>query len=259
MPLPTSLQNQIASTLLNTKSLPVSQHWLQTYCNSINPSSNAVPLQALVHTALYRILHSDIQDTLSIDRTLPTDVFNPAIKERVIAGVAIPVQVVDIDDIGSSAWNQIEAIERVERGEAVRGREIIRTVNMDGPNGLEEGGNNNNNNNRNNGNGSTISSSTGPYRLILQDSVGTRVVGVELKSIDGIALGKLSIGAKIILRNVTVARGIILLVPDSVTVLGGKIESLDRDWRESRKNRLEQRLAQAERPQAQVNGQIRID
>ena len=238
-----SLQNQIALTLLKTKSLPVSQNWLWTFCSSINASRN-VPLQALVHTAVYRVLHSDIQDTLSTDRTsslLPTDVFNPAVKERELAG-PIPVQVLDIDDIGASAWNQVESIERVERGEAVRGREIVRAVNVDDHNGLE-------NNNTANGDASNAAdgiSSRGPHRLILQDAAGTKAVAVELKSIDGIAIGKLSIGSKMILRNVTVARGIALLVPESVTVLGGKIEMLDREWTESRKDRLLERLAQSE-------------
>jgi hypothetical protein len=38
------------------------------------------------------------------------------------------VQVLDIEDIGTSLWSQIEAIERVERGEAIHGREIVRTI-----------------------------------------------------------------------------------------------------------------------------------
>lgn len=177
------------------------------------------------------------------------DIFDPAVKERKIQG-PVPVQVLDIDDIGTSLWSQVEAIERVERGEAVRGREIVRTVNVDDPEGLENGNNNNNHNatttNTANGSGGG-GNSNGPHRLILQDAAGTRAVGIELKSIDGIGIGKLPIGAKMVLRNLTVARGMLLLTPDCVTLLGGKIEALDHEWKNTRKARLLERIADAER------------
>lgn len=147
------------------------------------------------------------------------------------------MQVLDIEDIGSSLWSQVEAIERVERGEAIRGREIVRTVNVGEDSEDRANSHNNSNNNNagvNNGNGNSY----GPHRLILQDAAGTRTVGIELKRISDISIGKLSIGAKLILRNATVARGMVLLTPDCASVLGGKIESMDRAWKESRKARL---------------------
>ena len=85
-------------------------------------------------------------------------------------------------------------------------------------------------------------SSNGPHRLVLQDAASTNAVGIELKPVDGIRIGKLPIGAKMILRNMTVARGMLLLTPDCVTVLGGKIESLDQEWRRMRKTRLLERV-----------------
>jgi len=53
-----------------------------------------------------------------------------------------------------------------------------------------------------------------------------------------IGQGGLSIGAKMVLRNVTVARGMVMLEPGAVAILGGKIESMDRIWREKRKSSL---------------------
>lgn len=173
-------------------------------------------------------------------------------KERRLSYL-IPVQVLDIEDIGTSVWSQVEAIERVERGEAVRGREIIRTVNVDDREVLG-----NSNGNANNNNAATASgmggSSSGPHRLILQDAANTMVVGIELKSVDGIGIGKLPIGAKMILRSVTVARGMALLVPDSVTILGGKIESLDQEWKGTRKARLLERLQTEENTNGETTG-----
>lgn len=146
---------------------------------------------------------------------------------------SIPVQVLDIEDIGTSIWSQVEAIERVERGEAVRGREIIRAVNVgdeqqDGTPNAAGNGNGSNN----------ASESNGPHRLILQDAKGTRAVGIEMARVSGIKIGDLPIGAKLLLRNAIVARGMILLTPESVAVLGGRIDAMDQAWKDGRKGRL---------------------
>lgn len=127
----------------------------------------------------------------------------------------------------------MEAIERVERGEAIRGREIVRTVNV-GEDSEAAAAENNSNQNAGGGGGD----SNGPHRLILQDAAGTRAVGVEFAKVNGIGLGKLAIGAKVVVRDVTVARGLVMLTPESCVVLGGKIEGLDVQWREGRKERL---------------------
>lgn len=127
----------------------------------------------------------------------------------------------------------MEAIERVERGEAIRGREIVRTVNV-GEDSEAAAAENNSNQNAGGGGGD----SNGPHRLILQDAAGTRAVGLEFAKVNGIGLGKLAIGAKVVVRDVTVARGLVMLTPESCVVLGGKIEGLDVQWREGRKERL---------------------
>ncbi|KAE8357637.1 hypothetical protein BDV27DRAFT_170322 [Aspergillus caelatus] len=234
-------EEQIALQLLSSKSLPVSAAWLNNFVASTAHQRN-VPLSALTQTALFRILASDFRDSLSTrtpSSLLPVDIFDPTVQERRLQG-SIPVQVLDIEDIGTSIWSQVEAIERVERGEAIRGREIVRTINVDeDPEQSAEGTG-----------GNTASAqletgnSNGPHRLVVQDAAGTKAVAIELKRVSGISLGKLPIGAKLLLRNATVARGMMLLTPESVTLLGGKIDSLDQTWREGRKERLIARITE---------------
>lgn len=230
---------QIAAQILSTKSLCVSSSWLNKFLAS---SQRNVPTSALFKTALFRVLASDIRWSLAPNPTslFPVDISDPAVQERRLPG-PIPVQVLDIEDIGASLWSQVEAIERVERGEAVRGREIIRTLNVDDDN---EGGENGSSNNTGTaGTPSTSGSSgSGPHRLILQDVYGTKAVAIEMQPIEGISLEKLPIGAKILLRNAAVARGLVLLNPTCSTLLGGKIEALDKSWKEGRKARLLQRI-----------------
>ncbi|KAL3250185.1 hypothetical protein ABHI18_011344 [Aspergillus niger] len=228
----TNPHDHIATHLLTTKSLPVSPTWLTTFLSSTS-TSRTIPLSALTQTALFRILTSDIRDSLSTSNPstlLPTDIFNPAIQERRL-NAPIPLQVLDIEDIGTSLWSQVEAIERVERGEAIRGREIVRTVNVGEDSEAAD-----------NNNAAGGGESNGPHRLILQDAAGTRAVGLEFARVSGIGLGKLAIGAKVVVRDVTVARGMVMLTPESCVVLGGRIEGLDIQWREGRKKRLLQRI-----------------
>ncbi|KAL5337337.1 DUF1767-domain-containing protein [Aspergillus crustosus] len=233
-------QDQLATHLLQNKSLPVSSAWLQTF---LTTQQRNIHISALTQTAFFRILNSDIRESLTSrnpSSILPVDIFAPTVQERRLTG-PIPLQVLDIEDIGTSIWNQVEAIERVERGEAVRGREIVRTVNLgdddqDGtntrPNGTANAG----------GANANASDSNGPHRLILQDAKGTRAVGIEMARIIGVGVNTLPIGAKLTLRNATVARGMILLTPESVTLLGGKIEAMDKAWKTGRKARLLEKI-----------------
>ncbi|OOF96738.1 hypothetical protein ASPCADRAFT_4778 [Aspergillus carbonarius ITEM 5010] len=235
----TTPQAQIAAHLQNTKSLAVSPAWLNSFVSSSTALQRNIPLSALTQTVLFRILASDFRHSLATGNPsslLPIDIFDPTVQERRLQG-PIPVQVLDIEDIGASLWSQVEAIERVERGEAIRGREIVRTVNVGEDN--EEGAAGANAND-------TGNASNGSHRLILQDAAGTRAVGIELVRVNGVALNKLSIGAKLVLLNATVARGMILLTPECTTVLGGKIEGMDQAWKEGRKARLVASIAGTE-------------
>ena len=89
--------------------------------------------------------------------------------------------------------------------------------------------------------------SKGPFRLLLQDWRGTRVYGFDMKSVERIGMtppSHMGIGCKILLkRGCKVARGVVLLEPAMVNVMGGKIESLDKPWREGREARLRAEVA----------------
>lgn len=233
---------QIAAQILSTKSLSVSPTWLNAFLSSSGTTQRSVPPSALAKTAMFRLMASDIRDSLSKHRScvLPIDIYDPNVQERRLQG-SIPVQVLDIEDIGTSLWSQIEAIERVERGEAIRGREVVRTIAVDGD---QETAESNANNGTATGVGNTYTNNGhGPHRLVLQDAAGTVAVGVEIQNTEGISLDKLAIGAKLLIRNPTVARGMVLLSPGCVTVLGGKIEAMDTPWRQGRKSRLLQSTA----------------
>lgn len=147
------------------------------------------------------------------------------------------MQILAIEDISKSRWEQIEAIEAQERGETTRGREIIRVVaDEEGENGQGQAAagprGNSQNQNQNMGGGSS-----GPHKLVLQDMKGQTVFAFEMKKIPKVEVG-MSIGTKMVLKNVLIARGMVVLEPERVVVLGGKIDALHRAWVENRKKNL---------------------
>ena len=143
----------------------------------------------------------------------------------------IAVQVLAVEDMSKSRWEQIEAIEALERGEGTKGREIIRVT------ATEEG---------NEESSGVAARGGGPHKLALQDALGSRVYGIELKGVEGVGVG-MSMGCKMILKNVVVARGMVLLEPGTVTVVGGKIEGLHKAWKEGRKAELRAAIEAGER------------
>lgn len=66
---------------------------------------------------------------------------------------------------------------------------------------------------------------------------GQTVFAFELKKVPKIEVG-MSIGTKMVLKNVLIARGMVMLEPDKVVVLGGKIDVLHKAWVENRKKEL---------------------
>ena len=141
------------------------------------------------------------------------------------------VQVLQVEDMSKSRWEQIEAIEALERGEGTKGREIIRVA------PAEENEDTEANTNR----------GGGPHKLLLQDAKGARIYGIELRSVEGLGLG-MSIGAKLVLKNASVARGVVLLEPTNTMFLGGKIEELHKAWKENRKSDLRAAIEANEQP-----------
>jgi len=214
---------------LRSKNVPPTPEWLRSFMPSIRLNT---PLVALQKTALFRLLTTDI--TQSIQATSPSSILpagasDPQTRERTLAG-PIVVQVLDVEDIGRSRWSQVEAIEAQERGETTKGREIIRVV-------ADESNTD-----------STVpetTASAGPHKLLLQDAKGSKMYGMELESVNGIGV-QMSIGSKLILRNVVVARGVMLLAPKSVELLGGKIAAWDEKWRKERKEDLKRKAGMSD-------------
>lgn len=227
-----NLAQEIRSHLA-AKGLVPNQQWL----NSFITSTTQTP--TIKQTAWFQLLRTDITRTLerSKDTEFPEDILNGQMKERRLRG-PIAVQVLDIEDIGKSKWSQVEALEAEERGETRKGHEIIRVV----PGETD----NNGTDNGTAGMHQQTSPSSGPHKLTLQDTRGSLIFGFEMNRIDGINLAKLDIGAKLLLRDITVARAVVLLDPRNCTLLGGKIEAMHNDWKAGRKERLKLQ-AQAER------------
>ncbi|KAK5114741.1 hypothetical protein LTR62_002315 [Meristemomyces frigidus] len=207
---------------LTSKGTPPSPDWLQSFLPTIKLNT---PIIALQKTALFRILATDL--TTSLDKSslvlLPATATTPAFKEQTIRG-PLTVQVLDIEDIGHSRWSQVESIEAQERGETTKGREVIRVV----PDEEADAAIN-----------TTQPASPGPHKLLLQDAAGTKIYAMELSSINGLNM-QMTIGTKIVLRDVLVARGMLLLEGRTVQMLGGKVEVWEKKWREERKGRLTQ-------------------
>ena len=177
----TALQTALSSALITRYSLPASATWLTHFLSSTRQPHP--PLPALTSTAHFRILASDLTTSLSSDHAatlLPRDISNVATKELRLPG-PVAVQILDIQDVGSSKWSQVEAIERVERGEEVRGREVIRTVaaleesdegDAGGGGGRGRGRGSGANANANQAT-SASKRSQGPHKVVLQDAAGS--------------------------------------------------------------------------------------
>lgn len=218
---------QISAQLTATKSLTPSNRWLSTFLTTQRPTT---PVPALTQTACFRLLASDITKSLTTaSLCFPQDVHNANVKECRLTG-SIAVQVLAVEDMSKSRWEQIEAIEALERGEGTKGREIIRVAATDEDDGA----------------GATVQKGGGPHKLLLQDAAGRRVYGIELKGLEGVGLG-MSMGCKMVLKNALVARGVVLLEPATTTVLGGKIEELHKAWKEGRKAELKAAIEANER------------
>lgn len=214
------------STHLASKHLKPTQAWLNSFLSTIRAST---PLPALQKTALFRLLATDLTTSLqpSPSSTLPPNIADPTIQELRLPG-PIPVQVLDIEDVGRSRWSQLEALEAAERGETRRGHEVIRVIPEEGTAAPP-----------------ASAASVGPHKLLLQDAKGTKVFAFELNDMPGLELG-MGIGAKLVLKGLLVARGVVMLELGSVEVLGGKVEAWEKKWQGERKAKLKERAGVVE-------------
>jgi len=229
-------------TYLISKNLPPTSPWLIAFIASCRANT---PLPALQKTAEYRLLASDITQTLdaSSSGVFSSNISDVTVLERALTvpsplpnsnngnfttSSGIIVQILDVQDVGTSTWNQIQKIEQIERGEMTRGREIIRSVNVDG----DDGDNTT----------TTQVGSEGPHRLVLQDVNGQKVNAFELSKVVGINVS-MGIGAKMLLKpGLVVARGMIMMETGKVDVLGGKVGVWNDQWTKDRKENLKSKI-----------------
>ncbi|KAF1938047.1 hypothetical protein EJ02DRAFT_37488 [Clathrospora elynae] len=205
---------------LNARHLYPTVAWMQSFLTTTRPNT---PLPAIKQTAHFRLLATDITTTLnqSAASVFPQDILKGTIQSRVVAGPVV-CQVLDVEDIGHSRWSQVESIEAQERGEMTKGREIVRVVEQENEGTAEAAAN---------------VQSKGPFKLLLQDAKGLKIYAMDLRGIDGLNTN-MALGVKLILRNFDVRRGVVMLEPANVQVAGGKLEALDKAWKEGRKERL---------------------
>ncbi|ROV90792.1 hypothetical protein VMCG_09381 [Cytospora schulzeri] len=262
-----SLATQIRTQLQTLNLPPPSQPWLQTLISARNPPP---PLPSLVMTAKTRLLASDlttpglldpaatstlcfppntntnINGTNGTNGTNGSTTTNVSIREARLAR-DVYVQVLDVENLSRSRWDQVEELEAVERGERTRGREVIRLPVNGGGDGDEQDGSAGAQQTpaqpeppqSGAGAGGTGPNKNATHRLVLQDCKGQKVFAVELTRIPRIAIGTLNIGEKILLRKGTVvARGTVLLEPGTCHFLGGKVEAWQKAWLEGRLARL---------------------
>lgn len=219
---------------LTTLGLPAPHPQFLLPILSPGPSQRLAPLPALTATAKHRLLSSDItspQILASNTASLPPEISDVRIVSRVIPADT-PVQVLEVEDLGRSKWEQIESLEMERKGEMTKGREVIRVVaDTDTPSPSTS---------TQNPAQSTTAKSCGPFKLLMQDCKGAKVYGFELKQVEKIGYPPImNIGCKIMLkRGSKVARGMVMLEPGSTVILGGKIEGLDKAWREGREKTL---------------------
>lgn len=216
---------------LQAHNLPApSQTWLQELVSSRNPPP---PINSLVMTAKTRLLASDLTAPGLLDvarvstQCLPEDIASVSIQERRL-NTDVHVQVLDIENITKSRWEQVEQLEAIARGEQTRGREVVRLPTTGA--GEHEFADMR-------GDSTTASAqatrgrSNATHRLTLQDCNGHRIYGLELVRMSEIAIGSLNIGCKLLLKQGTViARGTVMLEPATCQFLGGKIETWQKAW-----------------------------
>ncbi|KAK3386266.1 hypothetical protein B0T20DRAFT_493851 [Sordaria brevicollis] len=184
-------------------------------------------------------------------------------KEVVVLDREIIVQLLDIQNISLSKWEIVEELESVERGEQTRGRQVIRlpTTTSDSNNDdgsdldLGDGGSQTQlAQNTTQGQAAAAQAAqakerrNATHKLTLQDAAGQKIYAVELKRVEEVSvpkmvggkqIGNTPIGCKLVLKKGTkVARGVVLLEPGLVQVLGGRVEAWGKVWDEGRLERL---------------------
>ncbi|OAA41541.1 RecQ mediated genome instability protein Rmi1 [Beauveria brongniartii RCEF 3172] len=249
------LVSQLRTSLAAQSLPPASTSFLTTLVSARTPPP---PTASLLATAKARLLACDLTQgigaTSILDAdamaALPADVGSARVEKRTLPR-DVHVQVLDVENLSLSRWEQVEELEAVERGERRQGREVIR-VTADEEEEEEDGSSSRAAGTQGRGASGAqqvTAAKNAVHRLVLQDYKGQVVYAVETKRMDRIGIGKTSIGEKMLLRaGSVVARGSVLLTPDKTVFLGGKVESWHEAWTVGRLARLKAAVG-ADRPQ----------
>ncbi|KAF5022424.1 hypothetical protein F66182_5509 [Fusarium sp. NRRL 66182] len=240
------LGSQLRASIL-AQNLP---HPSTAFLNSLTTArSPPLPLPSLLATAKARLLATDLTSSILMNtssaQSLPQDADSADSRERRLAR-PVHVQVLDIENLALSRWEQVEEMEAVARGETTRGREVVRVTAEDEDESNAEGQTQRPGGTRNT-TGPKSAGKSATHRLVLQDCKGAKVYALELRRIDGVGVGKTQIGEKILLKAGTViARGMIMLEPDKCVLLGGRVEAWHKTWADGRLVRLKEEMRQNE-------------
>ncbi|KAF6828558.1 RecQ mediated genome instability protein Rmi1 [Colletotrichum plurivorum] len=198
------------------------------------------PLPSLVATAKARLLASDLTTPGLLDPGA-TASFPSTSGETLEARLDRDVhcQVLDVENLSLSRWEQVEELEAVARGEQTTGRRVVRLAAEEAEYDNVDDGDAPRPRRQQKRNAT--------HRLVLQDFKGNKVYAVELRRIEKIGVGSTNIGEKVVLKGGTViARGTVLLEPERYVVLGGKVEAWQKAWVEGRMARLQEAVGAGE-------------
>lgn len=222
-------------TALTTSSFP-----LVTSAFLASLSSSSTTPQAAIAAAKAHILAGDLSRNQDLDpslASLPLGIDNTAVEETRLPR-AVHVQVLDVENLSLSRWAQVEELEAIERGEGTRGRQVIRVTTETDDDGVTESQAAQPQRPAPRAGVSTAGPAT-THRLVLQDCKGKKIFAVELKRMERVGVGKTCIGEKILLRaGAVVARGVLLLTPETCVLLGGKVDAWHKEWTDGRLERL---------------------
>lgn len=274
MDLSTQLLNALRSQNLPTPS----QKWLAPLLTTHHPPRPPPPLNSLVVTARARLLAADLTTPGLLDaayvaaRCFPPAVLSNQVREARL-GRDVVVQVLDIENLSRSRWDQVEELEAIDRGEETRGREVVRIRDVEDEAAEEQDGEAAAGAGATQAQGDTpgdgdagarstrqrqrerereLASKKATHKLVLQDVKGQKVSAIELRRVERIGVGQTNIGEKLLLKSASVfARGILLLDPDRIAVLGGRVESWHKAWTEGRLARLRAATGVDSRPAQQ--------
>ncbi|KAF1812492.1 hypothetical protein P152DRAFT_341288 [Eremomyces bilateralis CBS 781.70] len=209
----------------------------------ISSQTRNLPINAVCHSARFRILNADIRECLSPppNQLLPRDLTrsNPhdlPAQERHLAGPFV-LQIAWVEDIGKSKWSQLTEWEQAKRDE---GREkVVGLADADSDDAAEA-------THPANAIGQGRSQALapkGPFKLHLHDAQNppAQVHGVTVGPIEGINVD-VPMGGKILVKDVVVARGVMLLDSSNTTLLGGKVHALATKYKEGRIDYLRRHL-----------------